>query len=387
LPPENELKPCPIVRIAINTRFFLKDKMEGIGWYSYEVVKRMVLAHPEDEFIFLFDRKAHPDFQFADNVQALELFPPARHPLLFKLWFDVSIPAALSRHPVDVFFSPDGFCSLRYSGKTVLVVHDLAYRSFPEHLKQADLWYYRHYMPKFIRKADQIIAISEEVAGQIRQFHPEVDSKRIHVVHNGVREDFHPVDPVSQSAIRRRFTGGDDFFLFVGAIHPRKNVGRILEAFEKYRSTSGETKKLVLCGRFAWKSQEIQEQIRTSPYREDVIMLERVSNEDLIGLMGSARALVYPSLLEGFGLPILEGFRSEIPVITSNISSMPEVAGDAALLADPYSADSICTAMLRLDDAVVRGGYIDKGRERVQQFSWQATAEKVYEIIKSCAGK
>ena len=90
------------MRIAINTRFFLKDKMEGIGWYSYEVVKRMVLAHPEDEFIFLFDRKAHPDFQFSDNVQALELFPPARHPLLFKFRFYVSIPASLRRHTVDV---------------------------------------------------------------------------------------------------------------------------------------------------------------------------------------------------------------------------------------------------------------------------------------------
>jgi glycosyltransferase involved in cell wall biosynthesis len=361
--------------------------MEGIGWYSYEVVKRMVLAHPEDQFVFLFDRKPHQDFLFANNIEPVFVPPPARHPILFKLWFDYAIPRVLNKKAPEVFFSPDGFCSLTYEGKTVLVIHDLAYQSFPEHLKKADLWYYKHYMPKFIRRADQLIVISEEVASQIRHHHPDLAEGRLHVIHNGVREDFVPVSIEAQNTIRNKFTEGNDYFLFVGAIHPRKNVGRIIEAFERYRNSSNRVRKLVICGRFAWKSGDIQQQMEQSEYSRDIIMLERVSNEELIGLAGSAHALLYPSLLEGFGLPVLEGFRAETPVITSNISSMPEVAGDAAILVDPYSADSIAAAMRMLDDSKIRTEYITKGRERVKLFSWQKTAEKVYNVLALAARK
>jgi glycosyltransferase involved in cell wall biosynthesis len=212
-----------------------------------------------------------------------------------------------------------------------------------------------------------------------------LDNERLHVIHNGVREDFLPVGCESQLKIRNLFAEGKDYFLFVGAIHPRKNVGRIIQAFEQYRDNSARVQKLVICGRFAWKSADIQHKMQHSRYSQDIIMLERVSSEDLTGLVGSAYALVYPSLLEGFGLPVLEGFRAETPVITSNISSMPEVAGDAAILVDPYTVESIAAAMRKLDDATIRADYISKGRERVKLFSWQKTAEKVYDVLRLAA--
>jgi glycosyltransferase involved in cell wall biosynthesis len=356
--------------------------MEGIGWYSYEVIRRMVKSNPGDDFIFLFDRPFDQEFIFGGNVHPEVVFPPARHPFLFKIWFDYAIPRLIKKHQADVFFSPDGFCSLTYGGKTVLVVHDLAYRFFPEHLRQTDLWYYKKYMPLFIEKADRIIAISHEVAGTIRQFHPNLAADKIEVVHNGVREDFRTLSEAEKTVAKSRFSAGEDFFLFIGAIHPRKNALRILRAFEQYRSSGGKVKKLLLCGRFAWKSDEIQQAMQRSIWKSDIHLLERVSSVDLILLTGAAHALLYPSLLEGFGLPVLEGFRAGTPVITSNISSMPEVAGEAAILVDPYSEENIAIGLKQLDDVAVWTKYHGLGLNRVKQFSWDKAAEAVYKIIR-----
>ena len=148
------------MKIAVNTRFLLKDKLEGIGWFTYESVKRMVLAHPEHEFHFLFDRNFSEEFIFAKNVVPHVLFPPARHPFLWYAWFEYAVPSALRKIKPDVFLSTDGYLSLSAKTPQVLVIHDLAFEHFNNHVDWLTLKYYKYFVPKFARGANRIAAVS-----------------------------------------------------------------------------------------------------------------------------------------------------------------------------------------------------------------------------------
>lgn len=140
------------MRIAINTRFLLSHKMEGFGWYTYEIVKRIVQNHPEHEFVLFFDRTYDKKFVFAKNAIPVVLSPQARHPILFRIWFNLSVKRALKKYNADLFFSPDGYLSLTSEVKQIGVIHDLNFEHFPQDLKPVMSRYYLKYFPKFARK-------------------------------------------------------------------------------------------------------------------------------------------------------------------------------------------------------------------------------------------
>lgn len=357
--------------------------MEGLGWYTYEVFSRMARQHPEDEFVFLFDRPYDQSFIFSENVTAKMVLPPARHPLLFKIWYEYSLPLILDRIRPDVFISPDNFCSISYSGKTILVVHDLAYRHFPEYIPKGVLKYYRNNMPRYVHRADRIVAISEATKADIVDLSGELIADKITVIPNGVRQSIMPLDIEEKRRGRQRFSGGKDYFLFVGAIHPRKNIQRLVQAFNAFKQETNDSICLVLCGRMAWHTDEIKEEIDASPYKKDIILTGHLPEDELNLLLGSAFTLVYPSLFEGFGLPIVEAFNAGVPVITSNQSSMPEVAGDAALLIDPYSVEELAISLkyIRNNTNLARN-LIKKGYERRSMFNWDLSSKHFYQTIK-----
>jgi glycosyltransferase involved in cell wall biosynthesis len=181
----------------------------------------------------------------------------------------------------------------------------------------------------------------------------------------------------------------DPFVLYVGSISPRKNVARLLRAFAEWKKRCGSGHKLVLVGTGKqWKSQEDFRLIKQPGIAEHVVLVEYVSDEDLVGIYNLADLLIYPSLYEGFGLPILEAMACGCPVITSKVSSMPEVAGDAAILIDPEDEVGLCGAIDRvLVQPRLRQDLIAKGFERVQQFSWQRAATQTLQIIRQVAGQ
>ena len=180
------------MRIAVNTRFLLKDKLEGIGWVTYELLKRMVEQHPEDDFIFFFDRKYDESFVFGKNVKPVILYPSARHPFLWLSWFETAIPLALKKYKADVFFSPDGYCSLLTKTKTVMITHDIAHVHFPEHIPFLVKKYYNTFVPKFLKRADRIISVSHFTKKDIiKQY--GIAANKISVIENGCRIGFHPL--------------------------------------------------------------------------------------------------------------------------------------------------------------------------------------------------
>lgn len=357
----------------------LPNKLEGIGWYTYEVVRRMVEAHPEHQFIFFFDRAYDPEFVFAPNVEPVVLHPPARHPFLFMLWFDWAIPRALQKYQADLFFSPDGFLSLRTSVPTLLTVHDLAYKHFPHQVSGIDRWYYRRFMPRFMQRADRIVTVSE--ATRLDVIDSGISPKKVSVSYNGANPRFTARGAEEGMRIRQQFTQGEPYFLYVGAIHPRKNVTRLVRAFTRFKADTGLSHRLVLLGRMAWMAEDTKLAIAESPFREEIIQVG-YQGDDLPVFYSGAEALVYVSLFEGFGIPIVEAMGCETAVITSNRSSMAEVAGDAAILVNPESEDAIAEGMARIvQEPGLREALIERGKERRIRFDWDRTAREVWSLL------
>lgn len=375
------------MRIGVNTRILLKGKMEGMPVFTAEVLKRMVTAHPEHEFFFFFDRPFDQSFIFGENVTPIEIFPQARHPFLFIWWFEWSLVGALKKHKIDIFLSPDNFCSLRTEVPTLLVVHDIAYKHFPDQVTGIHKWYYNRFMPQFIEKAEQIVTVSDFTKKDIVEKMSALPEK-IAVACNGCNEKFKPISHNEKIQIREKFTEGISYFLFVGLIHPRKNVHRLIRAFSRFKEETEAKEKLVLVGRNGWMTEEVKTALENSNYKKDVIFTGFVEHEELPKLIAAAEALMYVSLFEGFGIPILEAFHCETPVITSNTSSMPEVGGDAALYADPESVDSIAEQMkLLYEHPKLKDELVKKGKAQRTKFSWEKASKVVYENIELIARK
>lgn len=367
------------MKIAVNTRFLIPNRLEGIGRFTYEVVKRIVQAHPKHTFYFLFDRSYSEEFVMAANVYPVVVFPPARHPFLWYWWFEWSVANALKKIQPDIFISPDGFLSLNADTPTLLVIHDLAFEHYPQFVSPLVAWYYRYFTPRYCRKARRIITVSEASKRDIITFYG-ISPHRITVAYNGVSEIFRPLSISEMTSIRYHYTGGNNYFVYAGSLHPRKNIVNMLRAFEVFKDQTASDYKLVLAGARGWMLKDMDETLADMRYRNEIVFTGHVGGEVLAKIVGSAFALLYVSFFEGFGLPVAEAMRCGVPVITSNLSSMPEVAGNAALLVDPSDHHAIAQAMMQLyHDDQLRNSLIKKGMEHSATFSWDKTAALLWQ--------
>ncbi|RLD82276.1 MAG: glycosyltransferase family 1 protein [Bacteroidetes bacterium] len=369
------------MKIAVNTRLLLPDKLEGIGWVAYETLRRITIAHPEHEFYFIFDRKWDERFIFSDNVIPVKVGPQARHPFLYYIWFEWSIPRILKKIKADVFLSPDAYLSLRTKVPSIPIFHDLNFEHYPKDLPVLERKYYRYFFPRYAKKAEQIVTVSEFSKKDIVKLY-DVPPGKVSVVYNGVNEDFKPVSEAEQKTYRDKHSKGCPFFIFVGALHPRKNLVRLFQAFDYFKEQQRTDIKLVVVGNKKYWTREIQEAFEEMKHKDEVYFSGRMTAEELHRAVGSALAMAYVSYFEGFGLPIIEAFRCDTPVVTSNVTSMPEVAGDAALLVDPFSVKSIAEGLEKIAlDPELRTRLISKGRERSRMFTWQNSAEQLWAVI------
>ena len=369
------------MRIGVNTRLLLSGKMDGIGWFTAETLRRIVLAHPEHDFFFFFDRTPDPTFIFSSNVHPIILCPQARHPILWYIFFQQSIPRALKRHKIDLFLSPDGYMSLNTKVPTLTVIHDLNFEHSPDNLKPSHQRYMTYFSPQFARYSTRIATVSEYSKQDIvNTYHIEAD--KIDVVYDGAHEGYHPLSPSEQRLTREQYAGGNRYFIFISTIIKRKNLATLLTAFDQFKQDDHEGTKLLVVGHRVWWKDELAKAYEQMSHKEDVVFLGRTEPEELIRLLGSAISLVYPSLYEGFGIPIIEAFQAEIPVITSNCTSMPEVAGDAAILIEPTDTDAMSNALTRVaNDSNLRNQLISEGRSRRTLFSWDKTATLLWESM------
>ncbi len=367
------------LRIAVNTRFLIENKLEGIGLFTYESLKRITRSHPEVEFYFLFDRAPAKEFIFSDNVTPVVLFPPARHPFLWFAWFEMAVAHWLKKHNPHMMLSTDGFACLRTDVPQVTVIHDLAFENFSEHVSFLTLRYYKYFVPRFAHKAKRIATVSEFSKQDIVTRY-QIAADKIDVVYNGAKEVYHPISDTDKINVRGKYTGGKHYFIYVGSIHPRKNIKHLLLAFEKFKQESGSDYMLLIVGRKAWDFTDVERAHDGLHHKEDVKFLGHVPPADLGQIVAAAFCMVYVSLFEGFGIPIVEAMSAGTPVITSNVSSMPEAAGDAAILVNPYSVSEIASAMQKIfEDQGTRNLLISKGNLQLEKFNWDLTALKLWQ--------
>ena len=367
--------------IAVNTRLLLKDKLEGIGWFTYESLKRITNNHPEHKFLFLFDRPFSEEFIFSDNVSAVVIDPQARHPFLWYWWFEYSVPEVFRKQRPDLFLSTDGFLSLNSNVKSIAVIHDLNFEYYPEDIPFLARKYFKKYFPLFAKKANRIATVSEYSKQDISQTY-KVSIDKIDVVYDGANELFKPVSAEEKKRISRKYANTEEYFLFVGALSPRKNVARLLQAFDEFKKSESSKIKLVIAGEKMWKTGDIENTFEHMQFKSDVIFAGRLGTNELKDVMASALALVFVPYFEGFGIPIVEAMYCDVPVITSNVTSMPEIAGNAGLLVGPFSVNSIKDGMMRIyKDETLRSQLITNGRKQRENFSWDKTAEKLWNCI------
>ena len=367
--------------VAVNARFLLKD-LEGIGRFTAETLKRITTQNPDYHFVFFFDRPYEKKYLFSNNVTPVVLSPPARHPILWYIWFEVAVPKALKRYKADLFLTPDGYASLRTDIPTLLVIHDLAFEHFPAQIPFLPRRFLQYFSPKYAQKAAHIATVSEYSKQDLVKRYG-ISPSKITVTPNATSPIFQPIaDRGKKTKIQQQYANGQPYFLFVGAIHPRKNLANLLSAFDAFKKQSSSKTKLLIAGRKAWNSHRALKVYEKMEFQEEVIFLGRLELSALIEVIGAARGLTFPSVFEGFGLPILEAMHCDIPVITSNVSSMPEVAGEAALLVNPHKVESILEALILMDSQnELRQSLIEKGRTQRLKYSWEKSADSLWRQV------
>ena len=209
-----------------------------------------------------------------------------------------------------------------------------------------------------------------------------IDERKIDNVSCGINSNFFPLEQSKIEEVRKKWSNGKPYFFFVGSMHPRKNIKRLLEAFNLFKQQNTADIKLLLAGSILWSKTEIEGAYVNSPFREDIIFTGRLSDEELQQVLGAALALSFVPIFEGFGLPIVEAMQSGVPVICSNVTSMPEVAGNAALMVDPFNVGNIAAGMETLyNSEELRQELIRLGHVQKQKFSWKRTSELLWNCV------
>lgn len=370
------------MNIAVNCRLLQKGKLEGIGWFMFENLKRITLNHPEHQFYFIFDREFDSSFVFAENVKPIIIGPPTRHPFLWYLWFEWRLPSLLKRIKADLFFSPDGYLSLRSKIPQVSTIHDINFAHRPEDLPFWTRHYYNFFFPKFASKADRICTVSEYSKKDICKTYG-IDESMIDVVFNGANENYKPLSEAEKQAGRIKYANGSEYFIFIGSIHPRKNLDNLIKAFKAFSVKTNSDVKLLIVGAQMWKS-KVEEPapnlIRGQGSK--IIFLGRLEAEELHEVLGSAMAMTFIPWFEGFGIPVLEAMYAGVPVLTSTETSLPEVGGEAVLYAHPGDVEEISNQMERLTaNSDLRDELIQKGLVQKDKFSWDKSADLVWRCL------
>jgi len=367
------------MRIGIDARL-THYRQAGISQYILQLIEGLARRDGEDEFIILQSVKSKAPLLDRPNFLRRSLLTPSHHRLE-----QLTLPIEISAARLDVLHSPDFIPPFLRNCRSVITIHDLVFMLYPHFLTKDAARYYGQ-IDQAVRRTDAIIAVSQATRCDVMRL-LGVPERKVTVIYEAASPLFRPIKtPELRQRVRGRFGIPGEFILFVSTIEPRKNVPTLLRAFRQFLDAYRREVKLVLAGEKGWLFDEVFRVVTELKLEKEVLFLGRVSTEELLWLYNAAEALVAPSIYEGFGLTPLEAMACGTPVIVSNVSSFPEIVGDAGLLIDPGCTDELVVAMQRiLSDSELRASLIEKGLKRAALFSWDKAAQETLALYHSLA--
>lgn len=369
------------MKIVVNARLMQANRRDGIGIFSYHVLSTWITACKQVEFYVLISREEDAELIQDEHVHPVVLLPTPRHPILNFIWLEFSVRNFLKRIKPDLYIGLDGMLVRGWHGRQLSVIHDINFYHNAEYVKFSDRISYQYFFPRYAKQAIRIATVSAFSKMDIAKSYG-VDLDKIDVVYNGIALPNTVVSEEQMLHTRAFYTQGHPFFYFVGSLSPRKNILRMLKAFDQFSATSDQVYFLVISGAPLFRTSVMHAVHNKMRFKDRVIFTGSVSDETLKALMAAAHALLFVPLFEGFGIPVIEAMQCEVPVIASNVTSVPEVAGDAALLVDPYNVSEIAQAMQDItENPSLRAELIEKGKKRSRNFTWEKTADLLWHSV------
>jgi glycosyltransferase involved in cell wall biosynthesis len=365
------------MRIGIDCRTILnpgQGEGAGVGHYTHYLVKNLIEVDKKNEYVLFFDSSVTHLERFQRENTKIRQFPFSQYRRFLPFTYShLLISAALNRERLDLFHAPANIIPLGYTRPAVVTVHDLAiYQNpawFPTQILSTRLL-----VPQSLKRAHAVIAVSESTAKDLRDLF-NVPPTKLTVIHEGV--DINPLPEPEPVNVVHKFNLPANYLFFVGTLEPRKNIVRLIQAYADLRSRNASVGAipLIIAGKKGWKSDEIFETIESLKIGDSVKYIGYITKNEKLALIKGARAFVFPSEYEGFGLPVLEALALGTPVLTSNLSSLPEVTGGAAVMVDPEDTNAILKGLDRIMfDEPLRQDLRAHGLEHVKRFTWEKVA-------------
>jgi glycosyltransferase involved in cell wall biosynthesis len=365
-----------MARIALNGRLLVPGKLEGIGKFTLRCLQELVRLRPQDEFLLVVDRPDDEMFHLGPNVEVRRIRIPGRRPWLLRWWFGSAMRRVLKQWEAEAFVSlegplvsgmPDDFLQLS-------VIHDLNFEHHPEWIPSAWASYYQTEFRAVAHRAQVLCTVSEfsrdDLAAQYGR-----PKENIRIIPNAADHAFQPLDEAGQHAARTRFAGGKNYWVYIGSFHPRKNLPGLLSAYQTYMDAGGSW-DLVLVGEAMWQTPEWPQALLDT---NRVHTTGRLDEFPLAQALGGASGMVFVPWFEGFGIPLVEAMAAGVPVVASDVTSLPEVGGDAVCAwVDPGNPVAISEAMLHVEaHPQMCAERVATGLARAKTFSWQESGQKL----------
>lgn len=380
------------VIIGIDARFAIHQR-RGIGNYVYHLLRYLAKLDQTNQYILYTDREdSEGVLPNQDNFQVKQLRPSN-----YFLWEQIALPEQARRDRVNILHCTGNTAPRWIPRKTKLIVtiHDVMYlsrnnnaevsRSFYQRLGRL---YRRIVVPSIVNTISKVITVSNFSKQDILNALPQIPEEHITVIHEAANEIF---ERIPSEKVRNTLSDlglVDDYILTLGGLDPRKNTELVIKAFLDLRKKQQISSKLVVVGIPNWHDTSFNKIVLESSYHSDVIFTEFLSEEDLVALYNGCKVFLYPSLYEGFGMPPLEAMSCGVPVITSQVTSIPEIVGDAARLIDPMSIEQLKNEIMAINsDEDLRQALVQRGLEQIKKFSWERMALDTFTLYQNLAGK